>query len=84
MTLQDLINQLQELADEFGPDTEVRLAQQPAWAFEYSVGDVAACTSDPDDEDGEEPDAPVVYISEGQQLGYLPGAAANTLGWGRR
>lgn len=36
MTAQELIEQLQGV----DPDTEVRLAQQPQWPFEYSVGQV--------------------------------------------
>lgn len=35
MTVSDLIDQLQDLADEFGDETVVRLAHQPRWAFEY-------------------------------------------------
>ncbi len=34
-------------------------------------------------EEGEDLPQPVVYLGEGQQIGYLPGAAANELGWGR-
>lgn len=41
MTLQELIYQLQELQAEAGDrDVEVRMAQQPRWAFEYSISDV--------------------------------------------
>lgn len=91
-TLDALIEQLTDLRDELGTgDVEVRLAQQPRWAFEYSIGEVeateAVLVGDPD-EDGEpatEADArpPVVYIAEGSQLGYLPAQAAEALGWGR-
>lgn len=38
----------------------------------------------PDDADnnGATPtDEPVVWIGEGRQVGYLPGIAANALGW---
>lgn len=31
--------------------------------------------------DGSDADTPVVWLGEGQQLGYLPGIAANALGW---
>lgn len=37
MTLKDLIDQLSEIAEELGPDTEVRLASQPRWPFEWSI-----------------------------------------------
>lgn len=42
MTLQELINQLLELQSELGPneDPVVKIAQQPSWPFEYSIGDV--------------------------------------------
>ena len=58
-------------AEDWDPylDPEVHLAIQPQWAFEYSIHSVS-CLEDPE---GEE--APVVYLSEGVQLGYLPRAA---------
>ena len=40
MNARDLIELLQDV----DPDTEVRLAQQPHWPFEYSVGQVARVT----------------------------------------
>ncbi len=95
MTLRDLIDSLTELAEEHGDDVEVRLAHQPNWPLEYAIGEVAAAGPDADededdDEDGE-PEAAddddaetVIYIGEGQQLGYLGGAASRALGWGRR
>jgi len=58
----DLIEEL-EACD---PDAEVRLAQQPAWPFEYAI-----------DRDH----AAVVYIGEGAQLGYLPEPVRQQLGW---
>jgi len=48
------------------------LAQQPQWAFEYSVGEVAGV---------ETQDGQIVYIGEGTQLASLPGAAQQALGW---
>jgi len=36
MTAQDLI----ELLSGVDPDTEVRIAEQPSWPFEYSINDV--------------------------------------------
>lgn len=88
MTIGDLIEQLQELAETHGDDTEVRLAIQPRWAFEHSIGSVVcnvdAESDEDDDEDEEEAGRePVVYIGEGTQLGYLPGDAQRALGWGR-
>ena len=79
MTVRELIN----LLEDFDENAEVRIAHQPRWPFEYSIGDVVAC--DGGDEDEDEPnasDAPqVVYLGEGDQLGYLPGRAARELGW---
>jgi hypothetical protein len=76
LTLRDFIDTLEDLADEHGTDTEVRLAFQPTWPFEHSIGGIEAVTLR---EDGGK--TPVVYIGEGRQLGYLPGAAAVALGW---
>ncbi|MGQ0615004.1 MAG: hypothetical protein ACT4PV_14820 [Planctomycetaceae bacterium] len=81
MTLTELIEQLQEIADDLGEEAaataEVRLAIQPRWAMEYSLGGVALSTDiEPEDEnddvedDDDEP--PVVYLAEGRQLGYAP------------
>ncbi len=73
MRLSELIESLQSIADESpDEDPEVRLAMQPRWAFEYSIHSVTP-VSLRESPGGEE--VPVVYLSEGDQLGYLPGAA---------
>jgi hypothetical protein len=65
LTVVELIDEL-EACD---PDAEVRIAQQPAWPFEYAIDrDHAAIQVQSGD------DEPVVYIGEGVQLGYLPEA----------
>jgi hypothetical protein len=76
MTLRigELLEVLQELVDEHGPETEIRLAHQPQWAFEYSLDpDLGVVEND----DG----STVIYLAEGQQLGYLPHTAAVAVGW---
>ncbi len=73
MTVAELIEELRFI----DPNAEVRLAQQPRWAFEYSIDAVVEVELD-DDEDDEKT---VVYISEGEQLGYLPVEAKNRLYW---
>ena len=75
MTVQELIMELEAM----NPDSEVRLAMQPQYPFEYSIGGVVEVGPDGDPDadfdydtrDYEQP--PVVYLSEGSQLGYLPG-----------
>lgn len=89
MTLRELIDALEEIAHDRGDDVEVRLAHQPRWAFEYSIREVQMvdlADDDEDDEDEERPmdpkeAEPIVYLLEGEQLGYLPGAAAQQFGW---
>ena len=81
MTIAELIEALQEFAEEHGENTEVRLAQQPSWPFEYSIDEVVAVSSDSADEDEDETEKPIVYIGEGRQLGYLPGIVSRELGW---
>jgi hypothetical protein len=66
------VGELIEYLSDFDPEAEVRLAQQPRWAFEYSVGEVAGVELD---------EGFVVYIGEGSQLAYLAGAAQEALGW---
>lgn len=81
------VSELIELLQEMPEDAEVRLAQQPSWPFEYSIGTVAAigvddgCVDEYEDEGGDDPAEPIVYIGEGTQLAYLPGAASRALGW---
>jgi hypothetical protein len=92
MTIRELIDELEDLREDLGDDTEVRIAQQPSWPFAYSIGEIAATDSvdvGDKDEDGiaatEADAAPaVIYIGEGRQLGYLDSAGADALGWGRR
>jgi len=92
MTLQELISQLQDFAEDYGDDTEVRLAFQPSWPFEHSIGAVALVdvnTDDRDlDDDGDDfsyeasgSEEFVVYIGEGRQIGYLPSEAKAELDW---
>jgi DnaJ-class molecular chaperone len=107
MNIRDLIDELESIASEAGDDTEVRLAQQPRWAFEYSIqkieladmdkGTCEVCDGSGTDDDGENCDncdgtgfyqddldlagKKIVYIAEGNQIGYLPKAAADALGW---
>lgn len=79
VTLRDLIEQLEDIAEEHGDDTCVRLAMQPSWPFEYSIGDVVV-VKQRERRDCSKRTA-VCYIGEGQQLAYLSGAAATALDW---
>ena len=67
-----------------GNDVEVRTAQQPRWAFEYSI-DQAVVVTEMENEDEEDdrvaPKNVTVYLSEGSQIGYLPQNASDELGW---
>jgi hypothetical protein len=73
---------------------EVRIAQQPGWPFEYSISDglvvdVSGC--DPEelpetDMDGrrfvdEHEPKEILYLAEGNQIGYLPGVVSSAIGW---
>jgi len=68
------VGELREAIEELDDDVEVRLAEQPRWAFEHSVTDAHVVESPK----GET----VVYLSEGTQIGYLPGHVAEAIGWG--
>ena len=79
MTARDLIEELEYAISINGnEDVEVRIAQQPKWAFEYSIDE--AVTIEVDDEDTDEKEK-IVYLGEGSQLGYLNEDAARELGW---
>ena len=73
MTVRELIQEL-EYMDQ---DAKVRFASQPSWPFEYSIYGVIQTTVK-DIRDNEED---VVYLEEGQQIGYLPSEAKEELGW---
>lgn len=74
MTVAELI----DLLDGYEPDTEVRLAFQPKWPFEYTIGEVVSMYHISEDWI---PATQVVYIGEGEQIDYLSGEVANALGW---
>jgi hypothetical protein len=66
MTVQSLI----EILEDMDPEAEVRLAIQPSYPFEHSVGQVE-----------EDMEKRIVYIAEAGQVGYLPGEIREWLGW---
>ena len=73
MTLNELIERLEEYRDQLGEDTEVRLMTQQNWPFENTITGLApgAEINESDDDDEEDVDEEaVVYIVEGTQLGY--------------
>ena len=77
MTIDELIERLEEYRDEIGGDAEVRLMTQSSYPFENAVTGLASGQEINDAADDEDPaddgdvDAErVVYICEGQQLCY--------------
>ena len=78
MNLDTLIEILNDYREEFGGDAEVRLMTQQNWPFENSIYGLASGAEindyDEDDEDGGDDDDAsedaVLFIVEGQQLGY--------------
>ena len=77
MTVDELIERLEEYRELMGGDTEVRLMTQQNWPFENSICGIvsgkeitdAADEDNPSDDDDVDDDA-IVYIVEGSQLGY--------------
>lgn len=81
MTINELIERLQEAAEDGFGESEVRLATQPSWPLQFTVGGVVT----PDDRAcarGQEPDEEreeswlVVYITEGRHPDDSPYAPA--------
>ncbi len=73
MTLDELIERLENYRDEVGGDAEVRLMTQQNWPFENSVHGLASgaeinAEGDDEDDDGDVSTDQVLYIVEGQQL----------------
>ena len=78
MTAKELIEELEfAISINGGDDVEVRTAQQPSWAFEYSIDSAVTVDVENDEEKMEK----VVYLAEGSQLGYLDELASSELGW---
>lgn len=111
---------LKEMLEGLDDDTEIRVAHQPSWPFEYSIQDEFVNSQDVTEhyeilksDDGwyiEHPDegtmagpfetselaeadlakqresegeelGKVIWLSEGSQIGYLPGPVSKALGW---
>lgn len=77
-SIRDLIEELEEIAQRHDDNLIVRLAMQPSWPLEYSIGDVVEPARK-----NRSQDPGIVYLGEGDQIGYLPGAAASGLGWSK-
>lgn len=75
------VGELIDALEGYDGDTPVRFAQQPSWPFEYTVGTVVCTPKDAEGDGTELTDPPMVWIGEGEQVGYLPGNAADALGW---
>ena len=75
MTIDELIERLQDYRDDLGGDTEIRLMTQQNWPFENGIVGLASGAEinerdDGEDEDDDVDDDRVVFIVEGQQFGY--------------
>lgn len=71
LSINGLIERLEEYRNTVGGDAEVRLMSQPNWPFEYSILGVCSDAEVIDVSDNSDRDAdPVIYIVEGTQLGY--------------
>lgn len=73
MTIDELIERLEEYRDALGGKAEVRLMTQQNWPFENEIVGLASGEeiNDPDDDEDEDvDDDSVVFIVEGQQRCY--------------
>ncbi|GLY71385.1 hypothetical protein [Amycolatopsis taiwanensis] len=67
----------------YDPATPIRVATQPNYPMEHTLGHVV-CTPNDAEGDGTPPtDPPIVWLGIGGQIGYLPRPAADALGWSR-
>lgn len=73
VTVEELIERLQEME----PGSIVRLATQPSYPFENTVGEIAQ--GETVSEDGDP--VKVIWIGEGEQIGYLNSETRDDLGW---
>ncbi len=73
MTIDELIQRLEEYRDDLGGDAQVRLMTQQNWPFENEIVGLASGEeiNDPDDEEDEDVDEDSgVFIVEGKQRCY--------------
>ena len=73
MTIDELIERLEEYRDDLGGEAEVRLMTQQNWPFENEIVGLASGEeiNDPDDDKNDDvDDDSVVFIVEGQQRCY--------------
>jgi len=73
MTIDELIERLEEYRDAIGGEAEVRLMTQENWPFENEVVGLASGEEINEPDDGEDEDLDednVVFIVEGQQRCY--------------
>ena len=79
MTIDELIERLEEYRDDLGGEAEVRLMTQANWPFENGIvglasgAEINAAAEEEDDDpedDSEVDDDDVLYIVEGQQICY--------------
>lgn len=86
MTVNELIERLQEVADDGLGEATVRLAFQPSWGLQFNVGGISIPDDDGNEdeenpgEDADEGADPVVFIFEGSSphdSPYAPGWAFN-------
>ncbi len=86
MTVDELIERLEEYRDSLGGDAKVLLMTQQQWPFENEIcgivsGQEINHSGDEDDrDDGDVEDEAVVYIVEGGQLRYGTKRAWDILG----
>jgi len=72
--LKEMVEEMEMMVgEENAHNVEVRWAAQPSWPMEYTI--------EPNWAETEEGDDVVIYLAEDQQLGYLPGAVKEYLGW---
>ena len=71
------VKELKEHLDDYPDNMEVKLAQQPNWPFQYSIGDVGEAKIDDDDDSA----GTALFIGEDYQEQYLSADASRVLGW---
>lgn len=90
-----IVYELKRLLEDFDDDAEVRWASQPSWPMEYHVNDAiwvgknaggtlrarSPWVNEEEVEESEDFDPGVIYLVEGEQIGYLPEAVKDELGW---
>lgn len=83
-TTMETVGDLRDALEDYDRNTPLRLTRQPSWPAEHTIDTVVATPDDDTDTDSTsvfDEQRQVVWLVEGEQVGYLPTTVAQQIGW---